>query len=213
MKTELWNGHSIRFVEKDGEWWAVAKDITDALGFSQAKDAVRKMNPKYKGAYKVPITSEKAKCPKTQDMIILNEKGLYRLIMRSNKPEAEEFQDWVYDMLKQLRQASGLEAYQTFHMLDKEFQKNAMAALHDGKPDADQKYYIKANSIANKAVSIHYGLPKMIQKEAMTPEMLKDRRVWLEQAVELMVIREKYHMDFSVGARVYEMVAQNKKAA
>lgn len=50
MKTEIWNEYPIRFVEKDGEWWAVAKDITDALGFAQAKDATRKMPEKYKGA-------------------------------------------------------------------------------------------------------------------------------------------------------------------
>ena len=31
MKTENWNGYPIRFVEKDGEWWAVLKDVCDAL--------------------------------------------------------------------------------------------------------------------------------------------------------------------------------------
>lgn len=86
MKTEIWNEYPIRFVEKDGEWWAVAKDITDALGFAQAKDATRKMPEKYKGRYKVPTTSGKSKSPETQEMIVLNEKGLYRLIMRSHKP-------------------------------------------------------------------------------------------------------------------------------
>lgn len=30
MKTELWNGYEIRFVEKDEEWWAVAADVTKA---------------------------------------------------------------------------------------------------------------------------------------------------------------------------------------
>lgn len=32
MKIETWNGYEIRFVEKDGEWWAVLKDVCDALG-------------------------------------------------------------------------------------------------------------------------------------------------------------------------------------
>jgi hypothetical protein len=36
MKVEDWNGHSIRFVERSGEWWAVAKDVCEALGFPQA---------------------------------------------------------------------------------------------------------------------------------------------------------------------------------
>ena len=32
MKVEIWAGHSIRFVEQDGEWWAVLKDVCEALG-------------------------------------------------------------------------------------------------------------------------------------------------------------------------------------
>ncbi|VGV71469.1 phage antirepressor protein [Streptococcus pyogenes] len=31
-KAETWNGYTIRFVEHQGEWWAVAKDITNAFG-------------------------------------------------------------------------------------------------------------------------------------------------------------------------------------
>ena len=34
MKKELWNGHKIRFVEIKNEWWAVAKDIADALDYA-----------------------------------------------------------------------------------------------------------------------------------------------------------------------------------
>ena len=94
MKTEIWNDHAIRFVSIDGEWWAVAKDVTNALGIASSKDAVRKMNSKYKGAYKVPTLGG------LQEMTVLNEKGMYRLIMRSNKQEAEEFQDWVFDIIK-----------------------------------------------------------------------------------------------------------------
>ncbi|KAK9680676.1 BRO family, N-terminal domain [Popillia japonica] len=123
IKTENWNGYIIRFVEKDGEWWAVAKDVTKAIGLASAKDSVRKMPDKYKGAHKVPTLGG------NQEMIVLNEKGLYRLIMRSNKPEAEEFQDWVYEVIKELRQSAGLEGFQIFRMLDKEHQKDAMSKL------------------------------------------------------------------------------------
>lgn len=106
-KTEIWNGHSIRFVEKEpGDWWSVAADIADAIGFRDANMATRKMRSEYKGTHKVRTPSGE------QDMLILSEKGLYRLIMRSNKPEAEAFQDWVFDVLKTLRQSSGLEAFQ-----------------------------------------------------------------------------------------------------
>lgn len=78
IKIENWNGHNIRFVEHNSEWWAVAKDVADALNFRDADAATRKMPDKYKGTCKVRITSDKTKAPETQEMIILNEKGIYR---------------------------------------------------------------------------------------------------------------------------------------
>lgn len=75
MKTENWNGHSIRFVEHNGEWWAVAVDIAKALNFASARDSTKKLTDKYKGVTKVPTLGGE------QSVIILNEKGLYRLIM------------------------------------------------------------------------------------------------------------------------------------
>ena len=37
IRTETWNGHEIRFVEKEpSEWWAVAKDVAKALGYKHA---------------------------------------------------------------------------------------------------------------------------------------------------------------------------------
>lgn len=41
MRVENWSGHDIRFVEHNGEWWAVLKDICDALGLRTAAVAQR----------------------------------------------------------------------------------------------------------------------------------------------------------------------------
>ena len=203
LKTEIWAGHEIRFVEKDGEWWAVAKDIADALGFSQAHDATKKMPGKYKDRYKVPTTSNKTKSPETQDMIVLNEKGLYRLIMRSNKPEAEEFQDWIFEVIKTLRKSTGLEGFEVFRMMDKEHQKAAMKKLCEGLNNPIPKDFIKCNTIANKAVSTRYGYPKMVKKDSMTPEMLNDRESILADTVTLMVAKETFNANWSVSEMVY----------
>ena len=40
MKRESWAGHSIRFVERSGEWWAVAQDVCEALGLKQVTRAM-----------------------------------------------------------------------------------------------------------------------------------------------------------------------------
>lgn len=44
MRVENWCGHDIRFVEIDGEWWAILKDICDALKL-RAKDVSQRIHP------------------------------------------------------------------------------------------------------------------------------------------------------------------------
>lgn len=43
MKRESWAGHSIRFVERSGEWWAVAQDVCEALGLRYVTKAMRSL--------------------------------------------------------------------------------------------------------------------------------------------------------------------------
>ena len=40
MKRESWAGHPIRFIERSGEWWAVAQDVCEALGLKQVTRAM-----------------------------------------------------------------------------------------------------------------------------------------------------------------------------
>ncbi|SUO77192.1 BRO family, N-terminal domain protein [Streptococcus pyogenes] len=99
-----------------------------------------------------------------QEMLIVNEFGIYETIFSSRKKEAKTFKLWVFETIKQLRQSTGLEGFQVFRMFDKEHQKKAMNRLVDGLQNATKKDLIKANTIANKAVSNKYGLPKMVSK-------------------------------------------------
>ena len=103
MKTELWNGYPIRFVEKDDEWWAVAKDVAEALGYAKTENMTKRLRAKYKGTAKWNTLGGE------QEMVVLSEQGIYKAIMNSHKPEAEDFEDWVFTILKTLRQQSGLE--------------------------------------------------------------------------------------------------------
>ncbi|TLQ20459.1 phage repressor protein [Lentilactobacillus parafarraginis] len=197
MKIENWNNHEIRFVDVDGEWWAVANDIAKAMGFRDSNVALRKMPNKYKGQYKVRTPGG------IQKMMVLTEKGLYRLIMRSNKPEAEAFQDWVFDVIKQLRQATGLEGFEVFRMMDKQHQKDAMKRLRDGLKRPVRVNFIKANTVANKAVSNKYGYSKMVKKGEMTPAMLVDREAVLDDTVKLMKVNDEYKLGISVSKAIY----------
>lgn len=200
-KIEQWNGHSIRFVEHNGEWWAVLADIAKAL----------ELKPKYvkeRLSDEVVLTDHVLdSLGRKQEMLIVNEFGIYETIFSSRKPEAKAFKVWVFEIIKQLRKQSGLEGFQAFRMLDKQHQKNAMTLLSNGfqkvNKEAKPKDMIKANTIANKAISNKYGYPKMVKKSEMTESMLRDREQALDETVELMLIKERYGLNISVADTIY----------
>ncbi|QBX07555.1 antirepressor protein [Streptococcus satellite phage Javan154] len=196
-KAETWNGYTIRFVEHQGEWWAVLADIAKALD----------LNPKFikqrLGDEVVSNNHVADSLGRQQEMLIVNEFGIYETIFSSRKKEAKTFKLWVFETIKQLRQSTGLEGFQVFRMLDKEHQKQAMNRLVNGLQNATKKDLIKANTIANKAVSNKYGLPKMASKNEMTENMLRDREPILDETVELIKVKEKYGLNFSVSEAIY----------
>lgn len=211
MKVQKWNGHEIRFVWHNDEWWAVAKDVAQALGYRDSNDMTKWMdeNEVDKFNWKKKQTEDcagrfddykyKAEVP------ILSEFGIYEAILNSRRKEAKEFKSWVKRILKELRQQTGLEGYQVFRMMDKDHQKKAMDQIKETMGiQAEQKHYIKANTVANKAVANKYGQPKMIPKDKMTPEMLKDRQPILEEAAQLTAVKESFGLDFSVSKAIYK---------
>ena len=82
---------SIRVVMQDGEPWFVARDVAKVLGYQNTVDAV---NTHCK---KVNDFRDSKMLPTATPMKIIPESDVYRLIMRSNLPNAERFQDWVVE--------------------------------------------------------------------------------------------------------------------
>ncbi|WP_368863414.1 Bro-N domain-containing protein [Staphylococcus hominis] len=212
MIKQIFNGMEIRFIEKDGEHWAVASDITSVLGFRDSFNAVRILPNHVCATHKVSTTSKKKYARKYQDYTVINEKGIYRLIMRSNKKEAEDFQDWICDVLVELRQATGLKDYETFRMTDKQIQKDAMNKLKEANQTAKRVDYIKANTISDKATSTLYGFKKMIKKGAMTPEMLAIRQKILTDVVDLMAAKNRFALDIKVSETIYSKYNKQEEA-
>src|SRR5690606_3482791 len=116
--------HVIRFVEvKENEWQAIVSDVTTALDIKNSRDAVRKLKPEQKGVATIDTLGGR------QRVNTVAEIGIYKLIFKSRKEEAEQFQEWVYETIQKFRQAAGLEGFQIFRMLDKEHQKEAMSKM------------------------------------------------------------------------------------
>lgn len=81
---------NIRTVTIDGEPWFVGKDIAEALGYSNSRKAlIDHVDDEDKG-----VTNRYTPGGK-QNLIIINESGLYSLILSSKLPNAKKFKRWV----------------------------------------------------------------------------------------------------------------------
>lgn len=92
-----YNEVPLRTVERDGEIWWVLKDVCKVLGIVDHKTVARRLDEDERGWAKSSPTSP--------DMIVVNEPGLYNVIIRSDKPEAKDFKRWVtHEVLPSIRQ-------------------------------------------------------------------------------------------------------------
>ena len=128
MRTESWCGHDIRFVEVNGEWYAILKDICDALGLRTDKVASR-LDPDMLERVRVDVCDHlsrevRSRARKTQDMLAVNEIGIYEALFASRKLEARKFRRWSATVLQKLRSQVGLEQYEVMRMTDADIQED-----------------------------------------------------------------------------------------
>lgn len=81
---------SVRTVEIDGEPWFVGKDVATALGYANTADAIQKhVDNDDKLESQIAISGQNRK------IIVINESGLYSLVLSSKLPSAKKFKKWV----------------------------------------------------------------------------------------------------------------------
>lgn len=98
----------VRIVEIDGTPWLVGKDVAVALGYKNPRDAItRHVDAEDKGVVKHDTPSGE------QEMLIINESGLYSLILSSKMPKAKAFKRWVTsEVLPAIRKNGAYESFQ-----------------------------------------------------------------------------------------------------
>ena len=80
----------VRVVMIEGEPWFVGKDVAKALGYKKPENAVKQHVPdKYKLSHQIGDSGQK------RNVTLINEAGMYKLVMRSKLESAEKFSDWV----------------------------------------------------------------------------------------------------------------------
>ncbi|MEA3452450.1 MAG: Bro-N domain-containing protein [Bacteroidota bacterium] len=143
--------------KQDGSIWFVAKDVCDALGYTNVDSAVRKLDDDEKLNRKIYASGQ------NREMTTINESGLYTLILRSNKPDAKKFRRWVTgDVLPALRK------YGTYNM----------------QKQLDLSEYLKEPKQAliwhNNILCVNVGW--MLENEIMTKvnysSMVRRGRIW-----------------------------------
>jgi len=123
-----YSSNSIRVVEIDGQPWFVAMDVCKVLSITEKSRgyAVARLQDDERTLYQIQKGS--------RSVSVISESGLYRLIMRSDKPEARKFQDWVTrEVLPAIRKDGGYilgeEKVKTGEMDEDEFILQAMTIL------------------------------------------------------------------------------------
>ena len=147
IRTENWCGYDIRFIEINGEWWAILKDICDALKL-RTDGIAQRLSPDMLERVKIEVSNPSSNVDryehkevksinrdmigkdigrhpgenKTRWMLAVNELGIYEALFASRRLEARKFRMWAGTVMQKLRSRVGLEGYEVMRMTDSDIQ-------------------------------------------------------------------------------------------
>lgn len=91
-------------IGKNGEPWWIAKEVCDVLDLTNPTEAIRSLDDDEKNTLRISECINRG----NPNVNIINEPGLYTLIIRSNKPEAKRFKRWItHEVLPSIRKTGG----------------------------------------------------------------------------------------------------------
>lgn len=103
MQIFKYENNDVRTVEMNGEPWFVLKDVCGVLGLSNHKVTAQRLDRD-----EVSQTYLTDSIGRNQETTVINESGLYSVILRSDKPEAKPFRKWVTsEVLPSIRKNGG----------------------------------------------------------------------------------------------------------
>ncbi|MDD2651646.1 MAG: BRO family protein [Sulfurimonas sp.] len=140
------NDNMVRVVEQEKEFYFVAKDICDILGYEHITNVLEKLEDDEHLTVKILQSGQ------SREMRAVTESGLYTLILRSNKPEAKPFRRWVtHEVLPSIRRTGSYS--KGFFTEPDEFEQEAVAP---------KKYYDSEGAEIPDPKDHRYKLPETI---------------------------------------------------
>lgn len=159
---------AIRTIEKDGEPWFVGKDVAAALGYKEPTKAAReKVDDDDKGVSKIDTPSG------IQEMTIINESGLYSLVLSSKLPTAKKFKRWVTnEVIPSIRKHG---AYMTPETLEKVLLSpdTLMQLAQNLKDEQEKRKALEAQIESQKPAVLFTGAVETSKTSILIGELAK----------------------------------------
>lgn len=159
VKYERWCGHDIRFVEHEDEWWAILKDICDALKL-RTNDVAQRLDPKMMSRVQIAFDTgsngiRSRGHNKSRTMIVVNELGIYEALFASKRPEAKQLRRWTATILQRLRKHVGLQGHEVMRMTETEVQEEINRFLDDIFYDEETKKLMTSRTVPGGDVEVY----------------------------------------------------------
>ena len=126
-----YQNNKVRTVDVDGEAWFVLKDVCEVLHLGTTAKVAERLDDDEKGMNQIHTPGG------TQNVTVVNESGLYHVILRSDKPEAAPFRRWVTnDVLPAIRKTGSYNAPQ---LTRSQLLATALIAAHEELEETDKQ--------------------------------------------------------------------------
>ena len=169
-----YNSVEVRTIQNDGEPWFVLKDVCNVLHIGNSRDVVARLDQDEKGVGQIDTLGGK------QEMTIINESGLYNVILRSDKPEAKPFRKWVTSEVLPTIRRHGMYATPdtvekmladpdtTIKLLETIKKERAARMALEAKAEADKPKVLFADAVSASHTSILVGdLAKLLRQNGV----------------------------------------------
>ena len=203
-KTLNFTEKNIRVLRTNQDSWYIAKDICVVLGFKNVTEALRHVPENQRGVTLLnPNTS--------QNCIKITEQAMYKLIMRSNKPTAQKFQDYVCGEILTSIRKSGLykleelckdylntEDISFSHILDKENKQliEELKKLRQDIEEKDKQFVEDSNKLRQIIEAQEKNIKQLIQESKNIKDAFEAKeKILIEEFIKLRQLDERTKED------------------
>mgnify|MGYP004650140515 CR=1 FL=1 len=177
---------SIRTLNIDGEPWFVAVDVCMALGIGNVSMAISRLDDDEKNT--VSLTEG---IPGNPNKTIVNEPGLYALVLSSRKPEAKAFKRWItHEVIPSIRKHGGYVAGQE-HMSDEELMAKALLMAQKTIADRDARISALQVEVAVAQPKVDY-FNELVDRNLLTG---------IRETAKELGIKQKVFVDFLLNKK------------